>query len=356
MKRKPFFLILLKPNRVKFSFLKSFILNFQIYREYLKKTKILDIYIEYKTHYQIAFSYKKIIKFYDIIQAYSVDPIYFSFFNQKTPYIAYEHGTLRQFPFLINLMGILTKKAYKKARFCFITNADNIKSAKKLNLKNYCFIPHPINEKHIQDANQISEFKKKLHIKFSCNEIIFHPARHDWGEKSNKNMRKANDIFFRGFSKYLHNINPNAFCLTTEWGDSVDTTKALLKELKIKDRVEWIKPLPNIDFIKYLKSSEIVADQFYLGAFGSLTPKALMVGIPVLLYLNRDLHKWAFNRMPPVLNVNNEIAVYDALKQMHLDLDRKEKLSRNSKKWYSIYHSNEVIFKKFCQVYSKIIN
>lgn len=305
--------------------------------------------------YQAALLYSQLNEIYDVIQAYAIEPIYFSLIKHKTPLIAFEHGTIRQIPFNFNLLGILTARAYKKAQFCFITNADNIVAAKKLKLNSFGFIPHPINEEHTQNEDFIKNNKAKLHSKYSCDEIIFHPSRHDWGLDNDKSMIKGNDIFFEGFATYLKEVNKKSICITTEWGISVDSTKKLIKDLNIEDRVIWTNPLPNIEFIKLLSLTDIVADQFYLGAFGSLTPKALMLGIPVLLYLDKDKHNWALEEMPPVLNTSSSDNVFKALKDLYINPELRKSISKHSKEWYHKYHSNKKIFDIFYSIYSRYL-
>ena len=346
----------------KISFIKSLIETVSDYYKhklrYKRQNKDMNLFGLIKSligFHEAALLYSQLNEIYDVIQAYAIEPIYFSFMQNKTPLIAFEHGTIRQIPFNFDILGILTARAYKKAQFCFITNADNIVAAKKLKLNSISFIPHPINEDHIQDEDFVKNNKSKLHAKYLCNEIIFHPSRHDWGLDNDQSMMKANDIFFKGFATYLKEINKKSICITTEWGISVDSTKKLIKDLNIEDRVIWTKPLPNIEFIKLLSLTDIVADQFYLGAFGSLTPKALMLGIPVLLYLDKEKHNWALEEMPPVLNTPSSDEVFRALKDLYTNPELRKSISKHSKEWYEKYHSNKRIFDIFYSIYSRYL-
>tara|TARA_Y100001978_G_scaffold203158_1_gene227098 strand:- start:666 stop:2396 length:1731 start_codon:yes stop_codon:yes gene_type:complete len=325
---------------------------------YLKNYKVLKISKRFKNsfpsflpYFQAADQYEKIIHNYDLIQAYGLDPIFFNLINKKVPVIAFEHGTIRKIPFKEDLQGFLTKFAYQNSDHTLITNADNIIAAKKLDIKSFSFIPHPINEDLKKKGDNLN-----LKEKFNCNEIIFHPARHDWGVNSpDKSMHKGNDILIKGFSKYLKKVNPNALCICTDWGISTKESKKLIKELNIEDRFHWIRPQPNLEFMKYISSADIVADQFSLGAFGSLTPKALMLGVPVLIYLDESLHKWAFEETPPILNAQSTNQVFSQLSKCFNDKNFRNTISTKSKEWYKKYHSNNKILRISCYQYSKIL-
>ena len=84
---------------------------------------------------------------YDVIQAYGLyEPKFAMLSAPDCPLVAFEHGTMRDFPFEDSAHGRWISLAYKKARKVVITNADSILSARKMGLDNVVFIPHPVDE------------------------------------------------------------------------------------------------------------------------------------------------------------------------------------------------------------------
>jgi hypothetical protein len=313
--------------------------------------------LQFQNEYHL---WKKLFSYYDIIHAYGLDGIYP--LMADVPYIAFEHGTIRNFPFQNDMIGISTYMSYKYADGVFITNADNIKAAKELGLENYTFIPHPINEMALEniDINEIDD----LHVKYDSDFIAFHPPRQHWTDKRGANWKdgveffqdweKGNDIFIRGFAKFVKEINPKAKAIFVLWGKKINESKELIKELDIVDNIIWVKPMHNIDMIKVILSIDLLVDQFTLGAFGSTMPKALMCKKPAMIYLDKELHDWCLEEMPPVFNDKTDEEVFLSLKKLYQDKEYQNSINIKSLEWYSKYHSNELIYNTLMTMYNGI--
>lgn len=334
--------------------LKDIFYNYQPERiEYFDES----FFFQYKSEYYLC---KKLFKHYDVIHTYGLDGFYPMLVN--LPYIAFEHGTIRNFPFQNDMIGICSYLSYKLANHVFITNADNIEAAKKLEFKNYSFIPHPINESVLEKIHK--EDVTNLYHKYDTDFIAFHPPRQHWTQKRGENWmdgveffkdwEKGNDIFIEGFAKFVKEVNPKAKAIFVLWGKKINESKNLIKELGIEENIIWVKPMHNYNMIKTVLSVDILVDQFTLGAFGSTMPKALMCHKPSMMYLNESLHKWCLTEMPPVENVQDKEQVYNSLKRIYLDKQYVEELNNKSFRWYDFYHSNKYIFKELLSVYSKV--
>lgn len=271
----------------------------------------------------------------------------------KRPVFAYEHGTIRNIPFEKTAQGRLCALTYRMADRSFITNCDNIEAAKRLGLDNYQFVPHPVNEEHILERDP--GLRKELRNRLQSDFIIFHPARQHWEERRHPDWEKGNDILIRGFALFVQKANPRAGAVFVEWGEKVGASKDLLAELGVGDRVLWIPPQPNRRMIQYLGAADLLADQFYLGAFGSITPKGLLHGVPVMLYLDEERHRWCFPQLPPILNARTPEEVFEGLKRIYGDAEHKNRLVEEGKAWYRKYHSNEVIVRIFSEAIAETL-
>jgi hypothetical protein len=298
---------------------------------------------------------RRLFNNYDIIHGYATDGI-LSLLSNKT-YLAYEHGTIRSTPFCDSSAGRICRLTYCFANGVAITNADNIVAAKKLKLKNYKFIPHPINE----DAfNNFSLTEKRSHRelyqkKMGAEFIVFHPARHHWGGADRANWDKGNDVFIRGFANFVHEAKVEAKAIFVEWGQNVKESKLLISRLKIEKNIIWIPPISAKEMAKMIESVDLLADQFYLGAFGSTLPRALACGTPSMIYLDEHLHHWCFDEMPPVINACNEKEVFEGLLKAHFDKLWADENFNTSKEWYAKYHSSKVIIEKLSTAYREAL-
>ncbi len=193
-----------------------------------------------------------------------------------------------------------------------ITNCDNVDAAEALELSRYRFIPHPINERTLPPRG----FREELREHYDADFLVFHPSRQHWDARRDPSWEKGNDVFLRGFAAFLGTGTPRAAAILVNWGATVEASRQLIRELGIEGRVHWIEPQPHLAMAEYIEACDVVADQFYLGAFGSTTPKAMFLERPVLLNLDADRHRWAFPELPPVCHAETDEQVANHLQRL----------------------------------------
>ena len=288
------------------------------------------------------------MKGYDIIQAYGLyEPKFVLLAAPGTPLVAFEHGTMRDFPFEEGSNGRWISLAYKKARRVIITNADSIMAARRMGLENIEFIPHPIDETKFRP--QATPLAAELRNAYGCEFVVFSPSRHNW-------LLKGNDKVLRAFAEVLQRRKLNAVLLLCRWGQEIDRSRKLIEELGIALRVAWLPPLNKMKLVEFYNASDVVLDQFMLGAFGTTTPEAMACGKPVVLYFNEEVHKWCFPEMPPVLSAftEPEIAarVMDLLKN---DVERAA-IGKRARTWVEKHHGWELVAERHIRLYREILD
>ena len=106
---------------------------------------------------------------------------------------------------------------------------------------------------------------------------------------------------------------------------------------------------------QYIRSSNLLVDQFWVGAFGGYTSKALQNNVAGMCYINENDHKWCLKKIPPILNAKSTKDVSSLLYKAYYNKEWLEKLAYKEKIWYDKYHSNNVIFNKLDKIYKSII-
>jgi hypothetical protein len=114
---------------------------------------------------------------YDLVQGYAIHPILSVLATPRMPYVAFEHGTMREEPFRDSWQGRLLALAYRRAAKIIITNPDVIAQAAQLGLEDYVFIPHPIDEAKYTPGP--SELRAELEAD-GFDFVLLCPSRHDW--------------------------------------------------------------------------------------------------------------------------------------------------------------------------------
>lgn len=300
--------------------------------------------------------WRQILAHYDIIHGNGTDPV-LPMLCGETPYVAFEHGTIRQIPFDATTQGRLTALSYKLADAVLITNCDNKLAAEKLGLRSYSFVPHPINEALLRRGCG-ERLRSEVLVKLDADFLVFHPARQHWaqGRPDDGNWAKGNEQFIRALGRYIRSVHARAAAVFVEWGQFVPQSRALLEELGIADRVLWIPPQHAASMARYVDASDVLADQFFLGAFGGILPKGLRLGKPVLCYLDTGMHSWCLPELPPILNVRTEEEIYAALVRLRAEPELKRRLAADGIRWYERYHSAAVVADRLIAAYRRALS
>ena len=289
---------------------------------------------------------------YDVVIGYSTDGIV-PLAVGKRPYIAYEHGTIRALPFEDNTDGRLCALTYSRADLSFITNCDTVIAAGKLQLEDYRFVPHPINE-HVVAAPEPGSLRQQLCRDLGADFLVFHPSRQHWEAQRHPSWEKGNDIFLKGFARFVKTARPRAAAILVDWGKTVAESRALIKELGIADHVLWIPPQNAAGMAAYIKACDVLADQFFLGAWGSTMPRALYLGTPAIIYVNESIHRWCFSEMPPIVNADSSDTVHAGLCRLADEGYRRE-LGAAGRAWYDKHHSNKIIIEGFSRAIRDVL-
>ena len=286
-------------------------------------------------------SFAPLLAQYDIVVGYSTDPIW-PMMTGHPCYMAFEHGTIRAIPFEQTAQGRLTALGYRTAKCAFITNCDEIRAIGQLRLDNATFVPHPMNDRLLATADG-TQIRADLAKRFDTDFIIFHPARQHWEPQRNPSLEKGNDLFLKAFARFVRDVNPKALLVCVRWGKSLAETDKLLADEGVAGRVHWIKPIPNRQMLRWVAASDVVADQFWLGCFGGITPKAYSMAKPVVIYLDREIHDWCFPYMPPHIEERSDQAIFDFIARLYRDAAYMKEVSGISRDWYVKYHSEASI-------------
>jgi glycosyltransferase involved in cell wall biosynthesis len=295
---------------------------------------------------------RRLCSLYDVVIGYSTDGIV-PLAVGKRPYIAYEHGTIRALPFEDNTDGRLCALTYSRADLSFITNCDTVIAAGKLQLEDYRFVPHPINE-HVVAAPEPGSLRQQLCRDLGADFLVFHPSRQHWEAQRHPSWEKGNDIFLKGFARFVKTAHPRAAAILVDWGKTVAESRALIKDLGIADHVLWIPPQNAAGMAAYIKACDVLADQFFLGAWGSTMPRALYLGTPAIIYVTESIHRWCFSDMPPIVNADSSDTVHAGLCRLADEGYRRE-LGAAGRAWYDQNHSNKIITEGFSRAIRDVL-
>ena len=302
--------------------------------------------------------YKSIISFwnelfeqYDIIQAYSTDPILPLLARKK--YFAFEHGTLREIPFYPNTQGRITAISYREAQHVFVTNSDCLSNAHYLVGERVSFINHPYDENHGDAISGSENLRNRLCKQLDADFLFFFPTRQDWVVGTGY-ADKSNDIFLRAFCQ-LRQSGHKVGMVCCRWGKNVQESIHLLKDNQCDKYVLWQEPMGTVQFERTVKACDVVVDQFKLGSFGGIMFKAMAVGTVICTYLNEAEILNQYQELPPIINCQTEVQIVQAVQELINHPENINHLSLSAKQWIDKYHSSSLTVQTQLQQYKLLL-
>lgn len=127
------------------------------------------------------------------------------------------------------------------------------------------------------------------------------------------------------------------------WGQEVSRSKALCRRLRIENRVVWLAPVSEPVLARYYRSVDLVLDQFKLGVFGLITPKAMACGAVVLTSYSDEHNAWCFPEAPPVVRCSTSEQIALAITELACDPVRRRAIGLASSEWIAAHHSSAIV-------------
>lgn len=298
--------------------------------------------------------YQRLFNAYDLVVGFAIDGAHPLAYGK--PYIAFEHGTIRNLPFESSFNGYLAKSVYTEADRVYISNCDNIEAAEKMEIENYDFCPHPITERLDSSSEKADKIRKTFCERRDADFLILHPSRQHWHiAGNNTDWDKRNHVLYMAFAWFLRQVNPKALLICVDVGQHVQKSKAFIASLGITDRVVWISAKPHIEFMRYIQAADVIADQFGAPGIGGIPPKAMMVGKPVITKSDDKIYEWCFDMMPPILKADTEEDVLEQLTRLYTDKEFANQVSKECVKWYQQEYSNQRILDLLDDTVKKVL-
>jgi glycosyltransferase involved in cell wall biosynthesis len=295
--------------------------------------------------------FEPILRHYDIIQGYAIDG-FIPLINGVKNFTAYEHGTLRELPFEKSLVGLICRFVFQLSPQVFITNSDVMPSVERLGLEEdrVTYLPHAF------DDVKLLKFRTdhpELVPSATGPILFFSPTRHHW-KTGNASWQKGNDIFIRAAAQLASHHDFKL--VVVEWGQEVADSRALVEELGLASRVEWVQPMSKTDLWKRYCSCHAVVDQFVVPALGGVGFETMVLGRRLITALNQEQTRLFFGEAPPCLNAVSVEECAARMRQVIEDpLDTKG-CGEAARRWMAAYHSAERIVALQSKAYRALLS
>ena len=199
---------------------------------------------------------------YDVVEAYATHPILAYLAGADKPFVAFEHGTLRELPFEDSWRGRLLVARLPQGR----EGRDHQRRRDRRRRAGSGSRTRSSSRTRSTRRSTRPAHRRSGPSSASprASGLLLSPSSQTW-------QLKGNDALLRGFAEYLRGGDP-AVLVLTDWGPDVERSRALARELGIEERLRWLAPLPKLRLIEAYRAADVVLDQFVLGTFGAIAP------------------------------------------------------------------------------------
>jgi glycosyltransferase involved in cell wall biosynthesis len=281
---------------------------------------------------------------YDIVQAYATDPIW-PYASGQQPYVAYEHGTLREFTSDRDALSRLTTRAYRGSAHTFVTNGDCLPHARRIGIPSFSAMIHPIDvAAHREDGSARST---RLRRELNADTLLFCPMRHDW-------TVKGTDVHIRALPKLLSLLPGRTVLALCDWGVDVAKSRRLVDELGCGSNVAWLPLMPRRDLIAAFKAADVVLDQMTLPHFDATVPQALAAGVPVIMSYRSESTEWIVDEPAPILSAFDVDEVIDAV-EVALEPTWRADFAERARSWIDREHHPRRLVAEHLRVYRDVL-
>lgn len=238
------------------------------------------------------------------------------------------HGTDLRDIFRSWKYGWIVGLNLKFADKVFVSTPDLLRRGTKL-------FPNPI------DVSFFKTAKPSLDLRMGHDFALFFPSRHVW-------RHKRQDLFLKAL-RVLVDDGYDCNLVMIEYGQDLERSKRLVRELKLEQNVTFIPAIHPKDMPSYYNSCDVVWAQMGLGHLGLVSLEALACNKPVLVDFIYDK---AYSEPPPVIRVYNLQDIVSETKKL-LDL---RKFHVDTRWWIVKHHSYEAVLTKLINTYKELLS
>ena len=254
----------------------------------------------------------------------------------STPYVAVATGSdLKELAVDGSLLGRLMARGFRGARYVMGTyDASSLRAAERVRLTDYRPVRLPIDTNRHRPANPPREEFASWDI------VILHPSRLDWTYRGeDHHSTKGNERFFHALARVVKaGLNPLAIVLRR--GVDVRATEELVEALGLQHHVQFRPEVSQDDLVGLFQVADVVADQFDIGAMGTISLEAMACAKPVMVYIQPTVAEAAYDEPPPVINVRTEEEIFNGLMLLS-DPDSRRRVGQKARAWIQRYHTWE---------------
>jgi hypothetical protein len=148
---------------------------------------------------------------------------------------------------------------------------------------------------------------------------------------------KRNDILIKGFAEFAKQSTSNPLLVLFNYGEAVETSKALINELGIDDKVLWLPVMSRKKIMLLLEHVQFGGGEFGGAVWGGTGWEFMAKGVPFFQYVDIPDALFEANtgmQMPSFFNTNDSKRITMLLVEYSSNKDRLHEKGKALKTWF----------------------
>ncbi len=282
---------------------------------------------------------------YDVINL-SMWPIVLGIFCPKPYIVCPLGGELYITSFEEDVQGLLCRAGFRSASHISVAETDYPVYLDRLGTTApRSFMPLLVDTDVYNDAPN-DPLRAEWHANTGGSRFILSVCRQSWNWKGSNRLIKA-------FAGFYHEGNSEWRLLLQAWGDDLERSRDLVKNLGIEHVVMWLPMCSKPLLRSRQRAADVVADQFVMEGYGTSVLESMAAGKPVLMSpVPRGSEHHFKAGPPPLVGAKTEGEIKDALTRLEDEAFRLE-VGRRSRRWVEEEHGYRSLEGRYLSMFEK---
>ena len=228
-------------------------------------------------------------------------------------------------------LGELQRRGFGGANAILASNPWTFAHARRFGFRNAVYLPLILDEEAYSPGppSRRSEWQERVGGSF----YVLSTSRLD-------DAYKGSSAALAGFRE-LAARREDARLVLVGWGADEERGIALLRDWGLDGRTVLLPVSGKRRLVEYLRSADVLLDQFTLGAYGATALEAMACGLPVVMRLELEQYDALSDAgAPPVLTAASGGEIGAALLRLAEQPDERARLGREAREWFLRAHGS----------------
>jgi glycosyltransferase involved in cell wall biosynthesis len=174
-----------------------------------------------------------------------------------------------------------------------------------------------------------------MQVRSASDIVVMSTIRHSWGRDESDPHHKGTETLLRGLSLAIReHPHVKITLVTLEYGQDVQRSRSLIRDLGIAERVAWFPRMARKDLMVGMSLADIVCGEFGIGEFESGSRYEALVSAKPLLAFRDDAKYVQYDRLYPLMNAHSPEGIRARINEYLANPAEYRVMGQQGRRWY----------------------